>query len=56
MKAYIIKIELSHSTPLIWRSVIMPAEATFKRLHDIVQNMTNFQSAYLRGTVPALAS
>ncbi|MDD4029611.1 MAG: plasmid pRiA4b ORF-3 family protein [Caldisericia bacterium] len=46
MKAYIVKIELNESNPLIWRRVIFPADATFKRLHDIIQNVTNFQSGY----------
>ncbi|NLI60787.1 MAG: plasmid pRiA4b ORF-3 family protein [Clostridiales bacterium] len=46
MKSYIIKIELEESNPLIWRRIIMPAGATYKRLHDIIQNVTNFQSGY----------
>ncbi|MDL4842059.1 plasmid pRiA4b ORF-3 family protein [Aquibacillus rhizosphaerae] len=46
MKAYQIKIELVDSTPLIWRRVMMPADATFNRLHDIIQNTMNFQSGY----------
>lgn len=37
MKAYQIKIELINSKPLIWRKVIVPAEITFKRLHDTIQ-------------------
>jgi len=37
MKAYQIKIEIQHSEPLIWRRVIMPADATFNRLHDVIQ-------------------
>lgn len=37
MKAYQIKITLVDSEPLIWRRVIVPAEITFKRLHDIIQ-------------------
>lgn len=49
MKSYIIKIELIGSEPLIWRRVIMPAEATFNRLHDVIQNVTNFQSGYPNG-------
>lgn len=49
MKSYIIKIELINSNPLIWRRVIMPAGATFKRLHDVIQNVTNFQSGYPYG-------
>ncbi len=46
MKAYQIKIELQDSEPLIWRRVIMPAGATFNRLHDVIQNVTNFSSGY----------
>ncbi|MGM0379693.1 MAG: plasmid pRiA4b ORF-3 family protein [Bacillota bacterium] len=46
MKAYIIKIELDESNPLIWRRVIMPADATFNRLNDIIQNVTNFKSGW----------
>ena len=46
MKSYIIRIELEHSDPLIWRKVIMPAGATFKMLHDIVQQVSNFQGGY----------
>ncbi|HZK53293.1 MAG TPA: plasmid pRiA4b ORF-3 family protein [Desulfosporosinus sp.] len=45
MKAYIIKIGITHSDPIIWRRVIMPAGATFNRLHDVMQNITNFQSS-----------
>ena len=46
MKSYIIKIELEESNPIIWRRVIMPAGATYRRLHDVIQNSTNFQSGY----------
>lgn len=46
MKAYIVTIELVGSNPLIWRKVIMPADATFNRLHDVIQNVTNFQGGY----------
>ncbi|WP_278320488.1 IS1096 element passenger TnpR family protein [Clostridium vincentii] len=37
MKAYQIKIELIDSKPPIWRRVIIPADVTFKRLHDTIQ-------------------
>lgn len=46
MKSYIINIELIDSDPLIWRKVILPAGATFNRLNDVIQNITNFQSGY----------
>lgn len=37
MKAYQIKISLVDSKPLIWRRVIIPADVTFRRLHDVIQ-------------------
>src|SRR5699024_1762691 len=46
MKSYIVKIELEDSDPVIWRRVVMPADATYKRLHDIIQNVTNFLGGY----------
>lgn len=46
VKSYIIRIELEESNPLIWRKVVMPAGATYKRLHDVIQNVTNFQGGY----------
>ena len=49
MKAYIVRIEIEESNPLIWRRIIMPAGATYRRLHDIIQNVTNFQSGYPGG-------
>lgn len=49
MKAYQLKFELQDSDPLIWRRVIIPAGATFNRLHDVIQNVTNFKSGYPYG-------
>ncbi len=46
VKSYILRIELIGSDPLIWRRVIMPAGATFNRLHDVIQGVTNFRSGY----------
>jgi len=46
MKAYKIKIEMQDSEPIVWRRVIMPAGATFNRLHDVIQNVFNFNSGY----------
>ncbi|WP_019415067.1 plasmid pRiA4b ORF-3 family protein [Paenisporosarcina sp. TG20] len=46
MKSYIVRIELEDSDALIWRKVIMPAGATFNMMHDIVQQVSNFQSGY----------
>ncbi len=37
MKAYQIKISLMDTEPLVWRRVIVPAEITFRRLHDVIQ-------------------
>ncbi len=44
MKAYILKLSFDDITPLIWRRVILPADATFHRLHQTIQSVTNFQS------------
>lgn len=44
MKSYIINIELLDSDPLIFREVIMPANASFYRLHQIIQKTSNFLS------------
>jgi hypothetical protein len=48
LKSYIVRIELEESNPLIWRRVIMPAGATYRRLHDVIQTVTNFRSGYPR--------
>ncbi|GAA0438661.1 plasmid pRiA4b ORF-3 family protein [Lentibacillus halophilus] len=47
MKAYQIRIELADSDPLIWRRVVMPAGATFYRLHQVIQTVTNFRECHL---------
>ena len=49
MKAYIIRIELTGSEPLVWRQVVIPAGLTFKDLHDVIQNATNFKSGVPNG-------
>src|SRR6056297_3179059 len=49
MKAYQIKIEFIDSKPKIWRRVVMPADATFNRLNDVIQTVTNFISGYPYG-------
>jgi len=47
MKSYIITIEFADLKPSVWRKVIMPAGATFKRLHEVIQYTTNFQGEHL---------
>lgn len=47
MKAYRIKITLRNSNPLIWRRVIVPAEITFKRLHDVIQVSMGWRNVHL---------
>src|SRR6056297_490714 len=49
MKAYQIKIEFVDSNPKIWRRIVMPADATFNRLNDVIHNVTNFSSGYPHG-------
>lgn len=47
MKAYILTITFQNIEPIIWRKVVMPAGATFNRLHEMIQNVTNFQSEWI---------
>jgi hypothetical protein len=47
MKAYKIKITLEGSAPLIWRRMIVPAEITFKRLHDVIQLSMGWSNSHL---------
>ncbi|MBT2571308.1 SEC-C metal-binding domain-containing protein [Planococcus sp. ISL-110] len=47
MKAYILKVEMIGLEPPVWRRVIVPAGATFQRLHAVIQEITNFQSEYM---------
>ena len=47
-KSYIIKIEIEESSPLLEKSY-HASRATYKRLHDVIQNVTNFQSGYPLG-------
>ncbi|MGG0643176.1 SEC-C metal-binding domain-containing protein [Sporosarcina gallistercoris] len=44
MKSYIVNITMVHVEPTVRRRVIMPAGATFNRLHEMIQQMTNFES------------
>ncbi|CAM3229538.1 plasmid pRiA4b ORF-3 family protein [Filibacter tadaridae] len=47
MKAYIVKLTFEGIEPVIWRRVILPADATFNRLHELIQRVTNFQSEWM---------
>lgn len=44
MKAYILKLAFEELQPNVWRRIILPAGATFNRLHETIQYTTNFQS------------
>ncbi|MER2262447.1 MAG: SEC-C metal-binding domain-containing protein [Psychrobacillus sp.] len=44
MKAYILKLSFEHVDPKVWRRVVLPADATFNRLHETIQYVTNFRS------------
>ena len=46
MKSYILSLQFEYIEPIVWRKIIVPAGMTFKRLHDVIQNVTNFQSGY----------
>lgn len=44
MKAYILKLSFKGIEPEVWRKIIIPAGATFNRLHETIQFVTNFKS------------
>ena len=44
MKAYKLTLTFEDIEPPVWRSVVLPAGATFNRLHETIQHVTNFQS------------
>lgn len=44
MKSYIVNITMVHVEPAVRRRVIMPAGATFNRLHEMIQQMSEFES------------
>ncbi|HAO61155.1 MAG TPA: plasmid pRiA4b ORF-3 family protein [Erysipelotrichaceae bacterium] len=57
MKAYRFRIELVDSNPLIWRTFVIPAGVTFKRLHDTIQYVMGWWNSHLHAfvlTEPAL--
>ena len=47
MKAYIVNLTFEDIEPVIWRKVIFPAGASFNRLHQLIQMVTNFQSEWI---------
>lgn len=47
MNAYLIRISLVGAVPPIWRRVYVPAEITFKRLHDVIQYAMGWQDCHL---------
>lgn len=46
MKAYIVRLEFIDLQPPVWRQIVLPYGATFHRLHETIQVVTNFTSAY----------
>lgn len=46
-KAYQIKISIIGSEPLVWRRVIIPADVTFRRLHDVIQFSMGWKDYHL---------
>lgn len=47
MKAYILNITFNELQPAVTRQVILPAGATFNRLHETIQTVTNFTDSHL---------
>lgn len=47
MKAYQFYIQLEHVEPTVWRRFVIPAETTFKRLHDTIQFVMGWHDSHL---------
>jgi hypothetical protein len=47
MKAYQLKLVLIDSNPIIWRRLVVPAEITFQRLHDVIQSTMSWQNYHM---------
>ena len=47
MRAYMIKVELKDSEPLIYRRVIVPSDINFEKLHKIIQISMGWNNSYL---------
>ncbi len=47
LKAYLFKITLKGSHPVIWRKVIIPSDMTFKRLHEVIQIAMGWNNFHL---------
>lgn len=47
MKAYVFKVELEDSKPLIWRKFVVPADITFLRLHFTLQYVMGWYNSHL---------
>lgn len=48
-RMYLLKIELLHTEPKIWRRFVVPAEITLDRLHDVIQIVMGWQDSHLYG-------
>jgi hypothetical protein len=46
-RMYLLKIELLHTEPNIWRRFVVPAEITLDRLHDVIQIVMGWQDMHL---------
>lgn len=47
VKAYLFKITLKGSYPMIWRKVIVPSNISFKSLHDTIQLAMGWSNTHL---------
>ena len=46
-RLYLLKIELLHIAPAIWRRFVVPANITLDRLHDVIQIVMGWESSHL---------
>ena len=47
MTDIVLRIELLHTDPLVWRRVLVPAQINLRRLHDVIQLVMGWEDDHL---------
>ena len=47
MAGYIIKVQIEHTNPLVWRRIIIPDQISLNALHDIIQCVFQWENDHL---------
>lgn len=47
MTDVVLRIELLHTDPLVWRRVLVPGKISLRRLHEVIQRVMGWDDAHL---------